>query len=639
MRGVTFLLTLVVGAALAPAPAAATEPIADEAECPEIFFDGLGSVDCYTVVVPERHETPGRGRPIQLFVSILRSTANDPLPDPVVYLAGGPGSTAAEVASLFAESTLRSTRDLVLVEQRGTALADPFLGCPALDVNESLYAADPADDETFEEVIGTSAAECAAAYEADGIDLAAYSTAQNAADIEAIRLALGIDSWNLYGVSYGTRLGFEILRRYPDAVRSAVFDSVYAPGTEAYRDRTPQLASALTAAVEACDADAACAARFGSLGDLFERAVARWQASPGEVYAPYTADSQSRVVVDEGAVAGVVYSSLVTDFTRLPLSLEALASGRTELLELTYLGSGLNAEGMRLSVECAETLARLDPSAQAASDAAHPELASAFRRFPEAVACRQWPVRSADPELSEPVVSDVPVLLISGALDPITPPSGAKHAAETLSNARLHLVPFGGHGAGVTDPCAVEVRDAFIAEPSGSVLPACEAPGSPFVTGVTPHAGATRAWIEIWLRSKPWARAPLEPILGGIGAVCALILFVGAWRLLRHGRSATWLLGMTTSLLLLTFAALLAVVWIPPESASVAIYGLPAWLAWIPWLGLVALVACAAFAVAVTGSWLRRIGSWRERLFLSVGLAAAGLGLWLLGSYGLIGIG
>jgi hypothetical protein len=159
------------------------------------------------------------------------------------------------------------------------------------------------------------------------------------------------------------------------------------------------------------------------------------------------------------------------------------------------------------------------------------------------------------------------------------------------------------------------------------------------VTGVTPHAGATRAWIEIWLRSKPWARAPLEPILGGIGAVCALILFVGAWRLLRHGRSATWLLGMTTTLLLLTFAALLAVVWIPPESASVAIYGLPAWLAWIPWLGLVALVACAAFAVAVTGSWLRRIGSWRERLFLSVGLAAVGLGLWLLGSYGLIGIG
>src|SRR5918996_512288 len=128
MRGTwTFLLILAAAALAAPVPARAVSPSATEAECPAALVAGLGTVDCFTISVPERHDVPD-GREISLFVSILRSTSAVPSPDPVVYLAGGPGAPAIEVAPLLAESTLRATRDVILLEQRGTALADPYLG-------------------------------------------------------------------------------------------------------------------------------------------------------------------------------------------------------------------------------------------------------------------------------------------------------------------------------------------------------------------------------------------------------------------------------------------------------------------------------------------------------------------------------
>jgi pimeloyl-ACP methyl ester carboxylesterase len=639
MRGSWFCLILLAGAWLSPAPVYAADPSAAPAECPEIFFDGLGEVDCFTVRVPERHEAPDPDHQIELFVSVLHSTSENPLPDPVVYLAGGPGSPAAEVAGLFAESTIRATRDVILIEQRGTALADPFLGCPALDQNELLQSSYPRDEAAFASRIGESAAECSAVYEAEGVDLGAYSTVQNADNVEAVRLALDIEQWNLYGVSYGTRLGLEVMRRHPEAVRSAVLDSVYAPDAQMYRDRTPQLAAAFAAAASACDADSACSGRFGSLDDLLDRALDRWRDAPIDVSAPTGPVSSASVLVDAGAVAGVVYSSLLGDSAMLPLNLEALAHGRTQLIELTAIVPGFNAEGMRLSVECAERIARLDLAAQAVADASDPDLALAFRRFPELVACPRWPVEAANGSASEPVGSDVPVLLISGAFDPVTPPSAAAAAAASLPNSQHHVVRFGGHSSGITDPCAIEVRDAFLVDPNAGAAPACRTdPGPPFVTDVIAHPGAARAWMEIWARRTPWARAPWEIIGVGIGAVCASVLMVGGWRLLRRKRSTTWLVGMVASLLVLSCRVSMVTLWASSSTAQV-IYGLPASFWWLPWLGVVALVAAVAFGAAMAVTWLRRRDPWKERMYLTVVAAADGLAIWLLASYGLIGIG
>jgi hypothetical protein len=298
---------------------------------------------------------------------------------------------------------------------------------------------------------------------------------------------------------------------------------------------------------------------------------------------------------------------------------------------------GLNAEGMRLSVECAEGFSRLDLAAQAAADAAHPDLAPAFRSFPELIACEAWPVSAADEAIAEPVTSDVPVLLISGAFDPITPPAAAELAAETLTEARVHVVPFGSHGAGLTDPCAIATRDAFFSDPTRSTPTTCDAAVAPFVTDVAAHAGAVRAWTEIWLRTRPWARAPFEPILGGIGLISVSMIIIGVVRLVRRGRSGTWFLGAASASLLLACASLVAWTWVVHPSA--ALYGLPAAIGWLPLLGLAAAIVAALFGVAVVRAWVRRTGSWRARTFLTVVAVATGTGLWLLGSYGLIGFG
>ena len=630
MRAIRALLAATSVAVLAAQPlAAADEPTT--VDCPGVFFADAGEVDCYEVVVPERHDAPDAGGRITLFVAILRAESADPRSDPVVFLHGGPGAVAAELAPLFAESALRQDRDIILFEQRGTALTDPYLGCPALDVWEAMFAADPGTDGEFAERIGAIAAECAAAHEAAGSDLSAYTTLASVEDLEAVRQALGIASWNLYGGSYGTRLGLAVLRRHPDSVRSAVFDGMDPPDADRIVARTPNLAAAVHALAEACERDAPCSDRFGDLEQLLQRALDRWRTSPTTVTARITDDSVANVVVDEGAVAGLVYSMLSFAPSDLPLALERLAEGDTTILEVTDLRSGLVAEGLRLSIECAETAWSVDGEAPEANDAIAPELALAFRRFPEPVACPRWPV---DPRTTavEPVSSDVPVLLVSGALDPITPPRMAEQAAATLGDVRHHVVPGGGHGAGLSDPCAIAVRDAFIRDPRGE-LPACRSTPS-FVTDVVAHPGLADAWRAAFTYAPPSIVDPLPfAAVTAIGLTITLLVCLVA--IIRGSRAFATRAIAVTSVLLLLSGGLIGWAWFT-QAPIVSMVGLPSVLAWLP----VATAAASAFAVvtvAITLVAVVRGGRPRwQRLALTAATVPTIGAVWILAANGLV---
>lgn len=628
MRAVRALAAALLTAVL-PFVAAGAEPV--DAECPPIFFGEAGTVECFAIDVPERHEMGNGGHRVTLFVSVLRAASDAPRSDPVVYLAGGPGATAAEAAPLLADSLLRETRDIILFEQRGTALSDPFLGCPALDLHESFFAAAPDTDERFAEVIGHAAARCADVFEADGVDLDAYMTTASVEDLELVRRALGIKSWNLYGSSYGTRLALEVLRHHPESVRSAVLDAVDPPDRDRIGMRTPNLAAAVAAADEACDADQACAQRFGDLDVLLERALERWRDEPTLVFAPYSTDAYTELVVDPGAVAGLVYSTLATDPSTLPLLLEQLADGDTTIFELTDLGPGLLAEGLRLSIECAESIARADPSAIRVNDAAHPDLALAFRRFPEPVACPRWPVGPSSASSPEPVSSDVPVLLVSGGLDPITPPSVAAHAARSLGRAQHHVVPIGGHGAGIRDRCAIEVRDAFIADPDAP-LPQCDT-ATAFLTDAVDQPALARAWRTVFAPAPPQIPSML-PAIAVVGGALAAVLIGSAVAMLKGSRS--WAVrGVALSAgLLLGIGVVIAWGWLS-QPPIVGMVGLPALLGWVPWA--TPLVACAGVVTlvfvgsAVTGSGCRR----RARLMLAASALPVAAGITMLVANGL----
>lgn len=623
-RGLVILATL-VAALTTPAVAAAVDPTS--VECPAVFFADVGEVDCFTLEVPERRDSPD-GTSITLFVAILRATADDPRPDPVVYLAGGPGATAAEAATQLAGSSIRENHDIILFEQRGTALAEPYLGCPALDHWELSFAADPRTPGAFAETIGEAAEACATAHEADGTDLDAYTTAASVEDLELVREALGVKAWNLYGGSYGTRLALEILRHHPESVRSAVLDGLDPPGAPRYVERTPNLASAFAAAAAACAADASCSARFGDLELLLQRAVDRWRTAPTTVFAFYSDDAQTQVLVDPGAVTSLTYSQLAFDPETLPLLLEQLAAGDTTIVELTDLRAGIASEGLRLSVECAESLPQADADAVLRNDAMHPDLALAFRRFPEPVACPRWPVSPVTEPIT-PVESDVPVLLISGSLDPITPPSFAELAARSLSDARHHVVAGGGHGAGFFDPCAIEVRDAFLEDPSAAP-PTCVSHRS-FMADVVPNERMADAWRSILAARLP--RVSPLPIIGVTGAGLLATLLGAAVALVRGSRSRAIAALAVSSSVMLAIGALTAWIWLS-HAPIVGMVGLPSAFAWLP-LGLAASSVLGVITIGVVAIAVVRARRRGRRLLLLASAIPVLTATWLLVANGL----
>ena len=196
--------------------------------------------ECSRWVVPENREQPD-GRTIELLFARVPAVSKSPRPDPVVLLAGGPGQSATEtypqLAGAFAR--LNRTRDIWLIDQRGTGGSNP-LDCPY--PKETMFATpDPA-------LISGIARDCRERLEREGNDLARYTTTDYIADLEQLREAMGVAELNLYGGSYGTRVGLEYLRRHPSAIRSAVLDGVVPPDLGLGQDHASNLDATLAQA-------------------------------------------------------------------------------------------------------------------------------------------------------------------------------------------------------------------------------------------------------------------------------------------------------------------------------------------------------------------------------------------------------
>ena len=193
---------------------------------PELDFPS--GVQCGYLTVPENRARPN-GRHIRIFVMRAPAVSAKPRRDPVVYLSGGPGGAGSFEVAFMLQHGINADREVIFVDQRGTHRADPLLACPGweqfiFDAVSLPFAAD-SSTATDTEVVKA----CRDQLAATGVDLAAYNTTENAADIADLRVALGIDSWNVYGVSYGSRLALTVLRDHPQGIRSVVLDSVSPP--------------------------------------------------------------------------------------------------------------------------------------------------------------------------------------------------------------------------------------------------------------------------------------------------------------------------------------------------------------------------------------------------------------------------
>jgi pimeloyl-ACP methyl ester carboxylesterase len=467
-RGVwitTVCLALLGLVAAAPAQAGERAPRLQSHEC-GLLLPGGAEATCHTLVVPEDRDRP-RGDTIELEVMVLKSVAANPEPDPMVYLAGGPGGPAIEGFESFIGSPLLETRDLILLDQRGTGRSQPSLDCPEREeaALATLMRTDSHEDEL--ELLRDATVACRKRLVSEGIDLDAYNTVENAADVADLRQAMDIDEWNLYGVSYGTRLALETMRSHPEGIRSVVLDSVYPTDVGGIETYTDGAVDAIGRLVAACNADADCAVLQPDLHLILQSVVDRYNAAPVEVN---LLTGETLLITGDDIYAGLFDAMYDTEIIpTLPTVIEALAGGDIGIVQVLAEQSvpALSgpAKGMFLSVECADAAKFADPEGDAeAAAAAGPQ--GGIARFAAQAYCDLWDVDVLPDSFSRPVRSKIPTLVLAGGLDPITPATDSQRAAKALKHAQYF--EFAGFGHAVTRglECPRAIRQAFLNDPN-----------------------------------------------------------------------------------------------------------------------------------------------------------------------------
>lgn len=409
-----------------------------------------------------RHEVyedraAGSGRRIALQIVVWPALSADPEPDPVMFLAGGPGQGAAalarEVRDLFAK--LQVDRDIVLVDQRGTGRSNP-LECRS--DNDSLAALNEPDQVGLERLKA-----CLAGYDADP---RFYTTAVAMEDLDEVRELLGYEQVNVYGGSYGTRAALVYLRRHGEQVRTLVLDGVAPPDMRLplYFPRDAQ--RALDRLVADCAADAACAAKYPDLDLRVRELFAKLDRDPPTVRLVHPRTGVAETVrVDATLVANLVFGALYSPLmsSMVPELLVRAEQGDFQgLLALAMTGESTAANmsvGMQLSVICTEDAPRIG-----AGDAERAASGSLFaNRLLTATskACEFWPRGELPADFYAPIVSAVPTLVLSGDVDPVTPPSWGAIVAAELSHVTHLTAPFTGHGV-MTTGCGQQIVTQFI---------------------------------------------------------------------------------------------------------------------------------------------------------------------------------
>lgn len=400
---------------------------------------------CGSLAVPEDPATPG-SRLIDLNLAVVGAINRKAEPDPLFILVGGPGQSATETfAALYPTLyTIHQQRDIVLVDQRGTGKSNP------------LRCLDPQAEDLDDEEVIARLKECPARLAADP---RLYTTDIAMQDLDRVRSALGYESINLYGVSYGTRAALVYLKMYPERVRSLILDAVVDPSFILYQEAARDGQGSLDLFFARCERDPACSSVYPGLRSEFESLLQRRMDDPVDITIPHPVNGTPLpMTVSDKTITDLVFSILYSPdlVAILPFAIHQayVAGNYAPLITQGYLVDSGIYDGMFYSVACTE-----DAPLVATEEAAKGLFGNSVRHFIEV--CEAWPQGEPPKIIHEAVSSDVPVLLISGEADPITPPRHAEALRKSLPNS-LHLIfPGMGHGNGIGD-CARRIMGAFL---------------------------------------------------------------------------------------------------------------------------------------------------------------------------------
>ncbi len=423
--------------------------------------EGLGTegadYECGDLMVYEDRDAAS-GRTVK--VHYLRFFSPASSTNATVYLEGGPGYNGNKMLSginrLGPEflSGLLVDGDFLSLAQRGTNLSEPAL----MSMNWR----------------GMS----------EFADLPSYNTAYIADDVDDLRSTLGYDQLNIYGISYGSRLGLEVMRRHGDHLRSSVIGGLVPPQGNTWASDPKTFYDAITALNASCADAGACGSTYG---DLVAKLLAGMDSLDD---APLTFHEglADEVTLDGADFAWLLFAVMYDNasYPRLPLVISDVAERRTDRVgetvvawiewRATYFDESDFAAGMFWSVTCGEWF---NPPDESAFDEINAEVPASLRvalgggwaNYRNS--CASWPVGDPRPELSQPVTSAVRTLVSSGTMDPVTPPSYGDLVASTLSNREVVVFPASGHGATLQTPCGNQTVLAFLADPDPPLDTSC----------------------------------------------------------------------------------------------------------------------------------------------------------------------
>lgn len=444
------------------APALADTAIFKPGHCPVDLSDSDATVDCGVLRVPETRGSDNN-RFVALPVVRVRARGPNPLPDPVIYLHGGPGGgimdeLAEKLSDPHWQPLIGSNRDWLFFDQRGGGLSQPLLDCGQLGLSDTGFTSDA-------DVVAASA--CAQRLTATGIDLSQYNVQTSVADIVDLKNALGYEDFNLFGVSYGSRVAFAVQQYAPEDLRAVVHDSPYPPEARGTEQLPMLLAREVRQTLGLCAADAGCAKAYPNLEKRLDSLLQTWLTTPRQF------EERTLTVSD---LASFLLDAIYDwdGIKALPANLELiLADDMSPIVD--YLdGGGDFAEGQLLAHFCKEELPFEDRAAmvELAGDdpLAQSVLANTQRLFES---CKDWPVGTPNPKESIAVASTVPTLLIAAEIDAGCPTDFSVAALPFLSAGQYAAVPNAVHSMTNNSDCVMAMATRFLNEPLAPIDTKC----------------------------------------------------------------------------------------------------------------------------------------------------------------------
>ena len=410
-----------------------------------------GELLCGKLTVFENRKTR-TGRTIDLNIVVLPALDQKTKAEPLFDLAGGPGAASTEAADFWAGpgKEYRRRHDVVLADQRGTGksnrLSIPQEKTPQHFLSE-MYPVDYVREMRH-------ALEQRA-------ELTKYTTSMAMDDLDDVRAWLGYDKINLVGTSYGTQAALVYMRRHPDRVRSAMLLAVAPTDLKMPLHHSESAARAMGLLLSECEQDATCHAAFPQIRDDWKNALAQLEKQPARVeYSPSGKAAPTTVEIQRGVFAEKIRTWMYGRDTaaRIPLIIHHAAAGDFAPFLKQAIAPSIPdfiADGLYLSVTCAEDVPFIDQGQAAALNANNPF--GDYRVFQQTRACGMWPRAKIPDNFRNPVSSNVPVLIFSGNMDPVTPPQRGEEVAHYLPNSRHVIIPHAGHGVdGLAEPECVD---------------------------------------------------------------------------------------------------------------------------------------------------------------------------------------